>query len=375
MSQRFPSGLSAACAGRGRIRARHPENAPAIVSRNPGVALPVCRQQRARVIASVAFRNFRALRSARLELGLFNLLIGPNGSGKTSLIDAILRLRSLAESTPQSLADASPEREEIAFQFSPPHDGTVARLGCLEGLVCDGIEIEPAGAPGWPALQKEIARIRQYALDHTALAAPSPRDEAAELRPDGANLAAVLARRRASAPDSYDALTAEMLRIMPEFQGLELSELPGGRLALGLVLVEDGVVPAAELSQGTLYLLGVLTLAFDPSPPSVVCFEEIDRGIHPRLLREIRDALYRLSYPAAFGLQRPPVQVVATTQSPYLIDLFREHPEEVVIAQKHGRAAVFERLSDRADLPELLREGSLGDMWYSGVLGGVPDER
>jgi hypothetical protein len=73
-------------------------------------------------------------------------------------------------------------------------------------------------------------------------------------------------------------------------------------------------------------------------------------------------------------LARPPVQVVTTTHSPYFIDLFREHPEEIVISQRHGTAAVFERLADRADLPELLREGSLGDMWFSGILGGVPDE-
>jgi predicted ATPase len=123
-----------------------------------------------------------------------------------------------------------------------------------------------------------------------------------------------------------------------------------------------------------LYLLAVLVLAHDPAPPSVVCIEEIDRGIHPRMLRETRDALYRLSYPASAGLKRAPVQVVATTHSPYLLDLFREHPEEIVITQKQGNEARFERLGDRPDIRELLREGSLGDMWFSGILGGVPEE-
>ena len=113
---------------------------------------------------------------------------------------------------------------------------------------------------------------------------------------------------------------------------------------------------------------------FDPAPPSVLCIEEIDRGIHPRLLREVRDALYRLSHPTSFGLTRKPVQIVATTHSPYLLDLFRDHPEEIVIMQKHGTVARFERLTDRADCAELLREGSLGDMWFSGILGGVPED-
>jgi predicted ATPase len=113
---------------------------------------------------------------------------------------------------------------------------------------------------------------------------------------------------------------------------------------------------------------------FTPNPPAIVCLEEADRGVHPRTLRELRDALYRLSYPKDAGLDRAPVQVIATTHSPYLLDQFKEHPEEIVLASKHGRAAHFERLSDRADILELMQEAHLGDLWYSGILGGVPGE-
>ena len=167
-----------------------------------------------------------------------------------------------------------------------------------------------------------------------------------------------------------------MLRLFPEFAGIVLTSPSADTVGFELALADgSGSVPAANLSQGTLYLLDVLALAFDPAPPAVLCIEEIDRGIHPRLLREIRDALYRLSYPAATGERRAPVQLIATTQSPYFLDLFRDHPEEIVITQKRGNAAHFERLSDRPDLPEILREGSLGDIWFSGILGGVPEER
>ena len=48
------------------------------------------------VIASIAFHRFKALRQTRIELQPFNLIIGPNGSGKTSLIESILTLRRLA---------------------------------------------------------------------------------------------------------------------------------------------------------------------------------------------------------------------------------------------------------------------------------------
>jgi predicted ATPase len=203
---------------------------------------------------------------------------------------------------------------------------------------------------------------------------PSKRGEGAELNADGGNLAAVLANIRERAPDAFSALTEELLRITPEFQSFELVEHADDRVEFALRLAENGVLPADELSQGTLNLIALLALAFDPDPPHVLCIEEIDRGIHPRTLREIRDALYRLSYPQSHGSDRRPVQIVTTSHSPYFIDLFRDHPEEIVISHKHGRAAVFSRLSDRTDLPELLREGSLGDMWFSGILGGVPEE-
>jgi hypothetical protein len=57
-----------------------------------------------------------------------------------------------------------------------------------------------------------------------------------------------------------------------------------------------------------------------------------------------------------------------------VLELFKDHPEEVVLAHKRGNAATFERLSERADIRELLRETNLGDLWYSGILGGVPGE-
>lgn len=328
------------------------------------------------MIASVAFRNFKALRSTGLALLPFNLVIGPNGSGKTSLIEALLRLGALARrpvGEPAAFTDAEAGMPQVQFGFTPPHADVSVRISCTSEESCDQLQLETSSPAGWQRLRPKLAGIRGHVLDHVAIGAAAARSEGASLSTNGSNLAAVLYRLREEQPSAYAELTAQLLRLMPEFRSLELVRHPDDRVEFGLRLGEGGVVPAHELSQGMLYLVAVLTLAHDPAPPAVLCIEEVDRGIHPRMLREVRDALYRLSYPAAAGLDRPAVQVIATTHSPYLIDQFREHPEEVVISQKHGRAARFERLSDRPDLPELLQEGTLGDMWYSGILGGVPE--
>lgn len=336
------------------------------------------------MIAAVQFRNFKALRSTAVKLAPFNLVLGPNGSGKTSLIQALLRLRTLATLPVSQTHEVKGQRSDgpqIVFQFVPPYEAIRVTLGCdADELVCNQLMVDrppgPTGEALWAGLQPRIQSLRAYLFDHYAMALPAKPSDGAELTSNGGNLAAVLAAWKTRHPTAFTAVEAELVRLMPEFSGLELTVGGAGTVELGARLKVNGhdLIAADNLSQGTLYLLAILVLAFSPSPPAVVCLEEADRGMHPRTLREVRDALYRLSYPRETGMERPPTQVVATTHSPYLLDQFKEHPEEVVLASKHGRAATFERLSDRADLLEMMKEAHLGDLWYSGILGGVPGE-
>jgi predicted ATPase len=335
------------------------------------------------MIAAVHFRNFKVLRSAAVRLEPFNLVIGPNGSGKTSLIEALLRLRLLSARPAvhaHELKNRPPGGPQIEFHFHPPFQNVRVTLGCnSEDFVCNLLVVDhPPGIVGeglWGELRTRLQSIRAYLFDHAAMAVPAKIAGEAELAANAGNLAAVLAARRRQAPEALARLEREFCRLLPEFSGLDFRDAGEDRVELRARLKEDKeVLPAENLSQGTLSLLAVLTLAHAPEPPGVVCLEEADRGVHPRMLREVRDALYRLSYPADSGETRAPVQVIATTHSPYLLDLFKEHPEEVVLANKQGAAATFERLSERADIMELMRETNLGDLWYSGILGGVPGE-
>lgn len=335
------------------------------------------------MLASVQFKNFKALRAANARLEWFNLVLGPSGSGKTSLIEALVRLRSLSGLPvvhAHELQGEHPEGPRMEFRFLPPFQDVKVVLACNSTeSVCNLLVVDhplgPAGEQLWADLRARLKTIRAYLFDHYAMAAPARRSDSAELASNAGNLAAVLADWREKCPAACATLTTEFSRIMPEFGTLDFHDAGDGRVELRAQLVDGGqFIPADGLSQGVLYLLATLALAHNPAPPAVVCLEEADRGVHPRLLREVRDALYRLTYPRDFALDRAPVQVIATTHSPYLLDLFKEHPEEVLFGHKRGRAATFQRLSERADLLDLLREAHLGDLWYSGILGGVPGE-
>ncbi len=329
------------------------------------------------MIVSVDFRRFKALRNTRLALAPFNLIVGPNGSGKSSLIQAVMQLRGLAR---LPLADSpppadAPEGPEIVFSFGAPA-GAQLSMHCREHARCDALRFVAGDPADWPGLQSRLREIKAYLLDHYAIAAPVPRADGATLASNGANLAAVVDSWMRFSPATFASFRQEALGLFAEYDDLRVDAVAEGGLTIALRLGgEQEWVEAGSLSQGTLYALVLCCLAHEPAPAPIICIEELDRGLHPRLLRQVRDLVYRLSYPRDFGLGRTPVQIIATTHSPYLLDLFREHPEEVVIAEKRGREASFFRLVDRSDLALLLEEGSLGDIWFAGLLGGVPEDQ
>ena len=331
------------------------------------------------MIKAISFKNFKALRDARLELGRYNLVVGPNGSGKSTLL-AGLQLISEQREFPSSRVRSvgtdrdvehvsvtvdwygNPKHGSASVEWTSYHDGSFITQNDLTRAAMIAIA--------------EIRSARVYALDEDAISAPVPLQPNAELQANGGGLAGVLDSMRDEFPERFEQLSEEVARLLPEFDRI-LFETPaaGARGFMLRTRAGQHAIRAAELSQGVLLSLALLTISYLPTPPAIIGLEEPDRGIHPRLYRDVQDALYRLSYPESFGIDREPVQVIVTTHSPFMLDLHKDHPEEIVIAEKTQRGSIFHRLSDRPDLVEILEDVSLGEAWYSGILGGVPAAR
>ena len=344
------------------------------------------------MLDSIQFQNFKVLRNATLPLAPFTLIVGPNGSGKSTALQALLAVTERAVKERGGAATDQTNFEKFVTAGLEVTDATEVEITLQWGKLLEEArtvarwhhkhprfstlqQYEP-GASSSDVPYSLLSRIRVYSLDALAIIQPAKLEPDVELSPTGLNLVGVMDSLRDKEPERFEALNKELGQWLPEFDHI-LFETPETGQRAFLLRTRKGHhhIPARDLSQGTVLALAILTLAYLPDPPSLIGIEEPERGVHPRLLRNIQTALYRLSYPKQFGEDRQPVQVIATTHSPYFLDLYKDHPEEIVIAQKTADGAQFERLSDQPDIMEVLDDAPLGEVWYSGILGGVPAEQ
>ncbi|MEZ5449376.1 MAG: AAA family ATPase [Thiolinea sp.] len=105
----------------------------------------------------------------------------------------------------------------------------------------------------------------------------------------------------------------------------------------------------------------ILTILHQPNPPSLICIEDIDYGLHPRLFQKIVE----LCFDIAHGEQG--IQILATTHNPYIIDLFKDHEEAVLLVEKRDAYTQFSTLAERLEHLDV-GENPLGELWFSGAL-------
>jgi predicted ATPase len=328
------------------------------------------------MIDSIQFENFRVLRAAKLPLTPLTVIIGPNGSGKSTALApfAMSDKNQLRYSHVLSLGASPNASVKVTIRWSGDAGQTDLVWKHQAAANVIGRQLDPpvtiGGSPHTANLIA-LGSAKVFSLTPSDIMAPVPLRKTLALETTGKGLALVLTELAGHFPERFDKLNRELHRWMPQFDRILLDTPSDGQRAF-LLRQGQHEIPAASLSHGTLLAVALLTLCYLPEPPAILGLEEPDRGIHPRLLRDVVDALNRLAYPQNFGEEREPVQVIVTTHSPYLVDLFRDHPEDIVIAQRTADSATFSRLVDQPHIDEILRDAHLGEAWYSGVLGGVP---
>lgn len=115
---------------------------------------------------------------------------------------------------------------------------------------------------------------------------------------------------------------------------------------------------AADLSDGTLRFLFLLTVLASPSSAPVIAIDEPETGLHPSMLPIVAE------YAVDATLRS---QVIFTTHSPQLLDAFTETKPTTTVTKWHDGATTLQTISGD-DLSYWLQEYTLGALFKTGEL-------
>ena len=181
-----------------------------------------------------------------------------------------------------------------------------------------------------------------------------------QVAPDGQNLINVLhtlyANDRKFKQDINDAMYAAF---GDAFDELTFGPAGDQRIQMRLrwkTLKRDQ--PTADLSDGTLRFLFLLTVLAAPNPPPLVAIDEPETGLHPSMLPIIAEY-------AVEAATR--TQVIFTTHSDQFLSAFRDTRPTVTVAKWENGETTLTTLDD-IELEYWLKDYSLGTLFRSGEL-------
>ena len=171
---------------------------------------------------------------------------------------------------------------------------------------------------------------------------------------------------------SFDELEDRLTRLVPNIQRIALPRAHNQTFLLELIdRYSEHHIPASDISDGTLRILAFLTALYQEDTPSIICFEEIENGVHPWLLHKMMELLKTVS---TEGITGKPVQVLITTHSPVLLNYVEPHQVRAVELDNEGKTQVHSLPTDSVRFQKALEayDGALGELWFTNVFGGNP---
>ena len=358
------------------------------------------------MITSVTIENFKNLRHLETDLEPLTVFVGPNAGGKTSVLQAI----HWAAEAVRPRRDAPLGRPEKVFGYERHPDWIYTRGGSGDlSIACQtsgGIfsvsasppsgfppsQIDRLGRGRWEfsvspsdqdAMESALCPARSILylhLNSTQLAKPAYSDRTPpRVEHNGKNLGCVLAYMALNDPDGFDDLVGEMQKLIPHLRRIRFSKALVRRIEKEYVRFDSDTmerrtkrdyqgdailfdfqnannVAAHAVSEGTLMLLGLLTVLRGPNRPEILLMDDIEHGLHPLAQKSLLACLRRLMQ------QVGNLQIIATAHSPYLLDQLR--PEEIrLMTVADDGNAICGRLTDHPQFAKWKDEMAPGELW------------
>ncbi len=212
--------------------------------------------------------------------------------------------------------------------------------------------------PGLLALRAWAERIFSFwSLDPALLRSPSS-GAASLVGPRGGNLASFLGNLKRRNPKAFETFVNRVATYYPRLKGIDVKSDGAGQKTLSIEEAWNGApvsFNANQVSDGLLRLLAVASIPHWEHPPSVVLLDEIENGLHPRLIGGIAQLLEEISQTT---------QVIATTHSPITLNYV---PAECtrLVTRGRGGAVTITNLTDTNGYAELREHFEPGELWYN----------
>jgi predicted ATPase len=279
-------------------------------------------------------------------------------TGEVKVVDEYL---TRLDRTGQPRAGFKPRIEKIGDHLvvrqlgeagTPRHEPTGLNHSIVSNLQYSGDN----RFPDLDRLRAELGGWRTYYLDPArAMRVAQPPRETSDIAPSGELIAPFLYRLKGS--DKYarhfQAVARALRTVIPNIESLSV-DLDPERGTIDLRICQQGTEYSSRvISEGTLRILALCSIAANPWPARLVAFEEPENGVHPRRIEVIAKLL--ASIPS-----KEDRQVVVTTHSPTflsaMLEMQREQPALIKLVRciQDGRATRVQPFDD--PLPLLQNE-------------------
>ena len=389
------------------------------------------------MITRIKARNFLSLRDIDLRLGPRNVLVGPNMSGKSNLIDLCNFLTTMATERPGlhtavlqrggfseliwkggddkqvslaitvelprvedqpkpqvyeyalSLIEAPGgncivESEKLTILVDGEEPRTIYEIGFgRQGVVEEQGQLRPINLAHWstalesvglPNVEADrfrsiVASWRFYQLIPALMRQENTPSPEPFLKQHGENFSSWITTLQTH-PEEFRQVRQAVCDALPDLAEIIIQPTQASRIVLSThEKYLRRATSISRMSDGELAFLALVSLIFAPLElgASLYCIEEPENYLHPYLLETLVELLTQRQ--AALGEQSG--QIIATTHSPYLVD--KLNADDLIVTEKLNGETKFRSPSSSQHLKELLAraELGLGDLWYSGALGGA----
>ena len=327
------------------------------------------------MITRVKFTNFKSLRDVEIGLERFTMFVGPNASGKSSVLQGLdLLCRAFrAEMIDEELRSATSSGATANAALAAECAGKVFRYTGVDPKKVfdpqvnwngDGHAVADDGDcdvwhPWRPAagVPSPLAHSFLPCFERSKLVSAHATLDPANVAADGSGLHSALANMALNDPDSWQELQQRLRSLIPPLLRLRFTPASGGQPP-ALLFDTNGAVglPAAQVSEGALTLLALLATIYGRARPKLLLLDGLDRGLHPLVQRDLVGLLrQRLA-------ADPALQIVGVTNSTYLLNVVE--PEEVrVLHPDEFGATVCAPLAEHPKFERWKDEFHSGEMW------------